>query len=125
MGCGVLYQQLREIEKALGAVRRAGFDPTSDVYQQIYKVRSQIIGQYLPKMPRSLTQLVRLTGLSPGVLALWHDTETGFMVEAREHPGAPPVYHRVDEDVVDDILAGRHIHEYEALFIVPAEDIDQ
>lgn len=124
MGCGVLYQQLREVEKALGAIRRAGIPESADPYRQLYKLRGQLMSQRVFKMPRSVTQLVRIAGLSPGILTLFHDTETGFLVEARSRPGAPPVYHHVDEVIAEDILAGRDVHGYMARFEVYQESVD-
>lgn len=124
MGCGAYYQQLREIEKALGAIRRAGLPASSLPYRELYKIRGKLMGQISYKVPRSVTQLVRIAGLSPGELALWHDAESGFMVEARAYPGAPPVYHRVEESIAEDILAGRRLHEYEERFLQPPAGVD-
>jgi len=124
MSCGAYYQQLREIEKALGSIRRAGLPASSRPYQELYKLRGKILAQVSYKLPRTVTQLVRIAGLSPGILALWHDAESGFMVEARAYPGAPPVYHRVEESIAEDLLAGRHLHEYEEFYLRPPVGVD-
>lgn len=124
MGCGAYWTQLRELEKKVSTLRRAGLGPLDAPWREVYKMRDEIISKFTGPYPRSTVQILRIAGLSPGILALWLDPEAGWMVEAREHAGAPPVYHRVDEDVAEDILAGRKIHEYEALFVRPAANVD-
>lgn len=113
MGCGVYYQQLREIERALGTMRRFGISELSEPYRKLYSIRGKLLAQVGFKFPRSVTQLVKLLGLSPASISLWHDVESGWMSEARERPGALPVYHHVTDEMAMAILKGELTHELE------------
>jgi len=121
MGCGVYYQQLREVESALGTMRRFGIPEVSDAYQTLFSVRGELLAQVGFKFPRSVTQLVKLTGLSPGSVAVWHDIESGWMAEAREKPGALPVYHRVTDEVAMALLKGELTKELDLQLLTPDE----
>jgi len=111
MGCGVYYQQIRELERAMGSMRRFGISELDPSYLQLGSIRGKLLKQVGSKLPRTITQLLKLTGLSPGTITLWHDVESGFMVEARERPGAPPVYHYVKDDIAAAILKDELTHE--------------
>lgn len=121
MGCGVYWQQIREIERALGSMRKFGISEVSEAYQKLFSIRGKLMTQVGLKFPRSVSQLVRLVGLSPGSISLWHDIESGWMSEARERPGAPPVYHRVSDEVAMAILKGELTHELELELMKPDE----
>jgi len=119
------WTQLNELSKKVHSLKRAGFGPLDFPWEEVYRLRDEIIGKSIGPFPRSIVQVLRIAGLSPGILALWLDVEAGWMVEAREYEGAPPVYHLVDENTAVEILQGKNVHEYEAWFIVPATDVDQ
>jgi len=124
MGCGVYYQQIRELERALGTMRKFGIDELSLPYQQLFSARGKLMAQVGVKFPRSVSQLAKLIGLSPGVISLWHDVESGFMSEARVRPGAPPVYRSVDDVVAMAILKRELTPEQEKVLMAPPVDID-
>lgn len=120
MACGILYKQLREIERALNVLRpRLNLPGISDAYNVLYKERGALLARIGFKFPRTILQLVKLIGLSPGTVTLWHDVEGGWMTEARAKDGAPPVYHYVKDDVAVTILSGELTHELEAILMKP------
>lgn len=124
MGCGVYWQQVHEIERALGTMRRFGIDELSAPYQELHRIRGKLMAQVGVKFPRSVSQLAKLIGLSPGVISLWHDVESGWMSEARTRPGATPVYRTIDDVSAMAILKGEVSKELEAELLTPPEDID-
>jgi len=77
------------------------------------------------KAPRPLTLIAKLIGLSPGVIKVWHDAESGWMSEARARPGAPPVYRAVSDEVAMAILKGELTHELEEKLLTPDEYIGE
>lgn len=119
MGCGVYWQQVREVERAMSTMRRFGISEVSDAYLQLYGIRGKLMGQVGVKFPRTVSQLMKLVGLSPGIIAIWHDVESGWMSEARAKPGAPPVYKAVSDEVAMAILKGELTHELEDVLMTP------
>jgi len=119
MGCGVYWTQIRELERTLGSLRQFGILETSDAYRQLNALRGKLMKQVGFKFPRALTLVTKLAGLSPGVLKLFHDVESGFMSEARAKPGAPPVYHYMDYELAATILKGELTHEQFEQLVTP------
>ncbi|MBU2685737.1 MAG: hypothetical protein KKF27_21040, partial [Gammaproteobacteria bacterium] len=113
MGCGVYWSQVREIERALGTMTRFGIPEVSEAYKKLYGIRARLLAQVGFKFPRTVSQLVKMVGLSPGTVTLWHDIESGWMSEARAKPGAPPVYRSVPDEVAMAILKGELTKELE------------
>ena len=104
MGCGVYWQQVREVERALGVMERYGIDPTSEAYLKLFRERGRLLAEVGRKFPRSYDWLTFLIGESPGTIRLGHDVETGWFSEARERPGALPIYHRLTDEEAMAIL---------------------
>lgn len=121
MGCGVYWQQVKELDRALGTMRKYGIPELSDAFQQLSSVRHRLLGQMGIKFPRTITQVIRLAGFSPGVIALWHDVESGWMSEARERPKAPPVYRAVSDDIAMAILKREITPELEKYLLTPVD----
>jgi hypothetical protein len=119
MGCGVHWQQLNELERALGTMRRFGILETSYAYKQLYQLRGKLLSQVGVKFPRTIFQLVKLVGFSPGEIRLWHDVESGWLAEARATPVAPPVYHYVKDDMAMAILNKQVTPELEEYLLTP------
>lgn len=105
MGCGVWWTQIHELDRALGSLRSFGLEGT-DAFGQLNALRGKLLGQVGLKLPRTVSLLMKLVGMSPGEIKLWHDAEAGFMAEARVRPGAPPIYHHVSDDEAAEILRG-------------------
>lgn len=122
MGCGVLWSQIHELDRALKALKpRIDIPGISDAYNLLNAERGKLLTQVGLKFPRTIMQLLKLSGLSPGTVTLWHDVESGWMSEAREKPGAPPVYKRVSDEVAMVILKGELTHELEVELMKPDE----
>ena len=119
MGCGVYWKQIKELDRALGTMRKFGIPELSDAYQILAKNRQSLLGQMGIKIPRTLTQIVRLVGFSPGIIALWHDVEQGWMTEARARPGALPVYKKASDEVAIAIIQRKVSAELEAELMTP------
>ena len=111
-----LKYQAREIDRlelTLSRMRLEGIPKLSTPFRAVSDALSGIRSQFGFKIPRPVSLLVKLYGLSPGTITLWHDAESGFFTEAREKPGVPPVYHHVTDDVAMTILKGELTHELE------------
>ena len=121
MGCGVFWQQIHRLDESLGSMRVSGISPMSGPYQELYSLRGKLMAQIGFKFPREITMLLKLIGLSPGTITLWHDVESGFMSEARATPGAPPVYKHVSDEVAMAILKREVTKELEAELLTPDE----
>ena len=119
MGCGVKWQQIGELDKALGKLRRAGMGPGDPAYDALWGVRGRVFGQVGYKFPRSVISLLRLIGLSPGEVRLFFDIEAGWLTQARHGPGQPWAYHYVPDDVAITLLTGGLTHELEDRLMEP------
>ena len=104
MGCGVYWQQVREVERAMGTMRKFGIPESADAFRSLSATRGKLLRQVGLKYPRSIIQLIKLVGLSPGSITLWEDVEAGWLAEGRERPGAPPVYHYITDEQAVAIL---------------------
>lgn len=122
MGCGVYWSQVRELERALGALRpHLDIPGVSDAMRVLYSIRGELLKRIGFKFPRTIFQILKLAGLSPGTITLWHDVESGWMTEARAYPGAPPVYKRASDEVAITILKKEITKEFEAELLTPDE----
>lgn len=119
MACGVKWQQIEELDRALRSLTRAGLGPGSDVYNALYKIRGRVFGQIGYKFPREVSLLLKLVGLSPGEIRLFHDIEAGWLVETRAAPGAPPVRKYVSDDIATTLLKGGLTHKLEQELLEP------
>lgn len=119
MGCGVKWQQISELDRALGSLTRAGLGPGSDVYDALYKIRGRVFGQVGYKFPREVTLLLKLVGLSPGDIRLFHDIEAGWLVEARAAPNTTPIRKYISDDIATTLLKGGLTHELEEFLMAP------
>ena len=126
MGCGVYWQQVREVERAIKALTpHLALPGISDAMNVLQSQRGKLLAQVSFKFPRTITQLAKLLALSPGEVRLWHDAESGWMTEARAKLGAPPVYHYVKDEVAIAILKGELTHELEVELMTPDEYIGE
>ena len=113
------YNQIHELDRALGTMRKFGIPEAADAYQQLFRLRGKLMAQIGFKLPRPLSLLAKLVGLSPGILKVWHDAEAGWMAEARERPGAPPIYRAVSDEVAMAILKKEVTPELEKELLTP------
>lgn len=121
---GLLYHQYRglnELERTLKVLTKAGFGPLSEPFEAVSALRGKLLGQLGLKAPKPMSLLKLLAGLSPGTIKVWHDAESGWFSEAREKPGAPPVYQHISDEVAMAILKGELTHELEMTLMTPDE----
>lgn len=115
------WAQINEIDRALKVLRGAGILEDSLPYQSLSKLRGKILAQIGFKFPRVPSLLGLIAGLSPGVIKVWHDSESGWMTEARVRPDAPPVYKKASDEVAMAILKKEVTKELEAELLTPDE----
>lgn len=123
MACGVYWQQVKEIDRAMATLKRFGLDQTP-AFGQLFSIKGKLMAQVGFKFPRGITLLLKLVGFSPGEFRLWHDAEAGWMSEARARPGAPPVYKAASDEVAMAILKRELTPELEAQLLTPDVGID-
>lgn len=119
MGCGVYWRQVNRVSESLDVMRRSGISASSPAFQQLFSLRGKLLGQVGVKYPREVTMMLKIMGLSPGSVTLWHDLESGWMSEARESPGAPPVYKLATNEVAMTLLKGEMTKELELELMAP------
>jgi len=124
MGCGVWNQQIKEIERALGTMRKYGIGDLFPAYRQLEGLRSKLLGSVGFKFPNAITLLASLAGFSPGTIKLWHNAESGWMSEFRPRPGAPPVYKAASDEVAMAIMKREITDELEERLAAPDQGID-
>ena len=125
-GCrpNVYRHQVTEVERALNSLRAAGIGEATAPFRILERERAKLLRNIGVKLPRATNLLFRLVGLSPGVIALFHDNEEGFMVEARRSVQAEPVYHIVPSDVAMKVLKHDISPELQEFLMTPETDID-
>lgn len=123
MPCSVVAQRyaLASVNKSLNALTTAGFGPLTEPYRIIARLRNSMMMSLGIKVPKPVSLLLTLAGLSPGSIKVWYDGDHGWFTEAREKDGAPPVYHHVTDDVAAVILRGELTHQLEAELMKPDE----
>jgi len=119
MGCGVYWQQIGELDRAMRSLRRFGITEFDPAYQTLASIRSGLLKHVGFKYPRTITQLARLAALSPGEVKLWHDVESGWMAEIRDRAGDPPRYRYVDDETAVKVLQGTLTHDEFTELAVP------
>jgi len=106
-------------------LEQAGFGPLTAPYQALASVRSSLSLNLGVMIPKPMTIMRSLLGLSPGTIKVWHDTESGWFTEARAAEGAPPVYRHVTDGLAVTILKGELTHEAFEALKVPDEYIGE
>lgn len=125
MGCGVFWKQIGELDKTLRGLKVHGLGPGTHAFDEIWRIRGRVFGKMGRKLPREVNLILRLAGLSPGSILLWHDVECGWMTEARAGPGLPAVYRRATDDVAAALLKGELTHELELELMAPDDYIGE
>ncbi len=104
MPCNYLYKQLQGVNKALRDLTGVGILEDNPAYQALRSLRNELLAATGITFPRRQALLKVIIGLSPGGIRVWYDSETGWNVEARETPGANPVYHSIDAQTAAILL---------------------
>jgi len=113
------YGQLNKIRGALNELAMSGLGPGSEIFDTLTSIRSQVLSGLGIKVPKPMMFILKLVGMSPGEVKLWHDSESGWLAEAREKPGAPPVYHYINSETAAKILTGKLTHEEFEVIMIP------
>lgn len=113
------WGDIAEMDRALRSMHRLGIDEASEEYKTLWKARGAFFGKMGFRVPKPITLIARLFGFSPGELRLYHDADTGFMVEGRARPEARPAFHYVDDETAIAIIKGEVTHELEAELMAP------
>jgi len=119
MGCGVKWMQVNELDRAMGALQRAGLGPGNPIYNQLFALRGKVFGQIGFKFPRATSLLKLIPGLSPGSVRVFHDIEAGWLVEARAGPGSGVVRKYVSDQIAIKLIKGEMTHELEEFLMTP------
>ena len=104
MPCKYRFNQMSVIN---GALRTMGFSPYSlnlPVVSQLRALRSSLLSQVTGSFPRASMLIRLITGLSPGSVRVWLDTENGWMCEGRKTLTSTPVYHSITKDEAQLLL---------------------
>jgi len=112
------------IERAKTTLLKAGYGIIDPSYMSLLRQGNIATLNFGFKIPRPMTLLIKLVGLSPGEIKLWHDADSGWFTEARAKPGATPVYKHVSDEVAVAILKKEVTHELEAELLTPDKYID-
>ena len=115
------YQQdqLFRLDRAVYEMGREGIPETSTPFQAVLQARGNLRLSFGYKVPKPVFSILKLYGFSPGTITLWMDTESGWMTEARERPGAPPVYRAISDEIAMAILKGELTKELELELMTP------
>lgn len=119
MGCQARYEQLHNVETALGQLERVGFGPGTPAYDTLYRERGAILGRMGRERPKQVLWLEWALSLSPEVLRPFFDTEVGWLVEAKATPWADPIYHTVTAEEAIAILQGKVSPELKERLLTP------
>lgn len=114
------YQRgISRTARDIGRLRTAGISEVSPEVMRLLRMQNELIARLGVKIPKPMTLLLKLIGLSPGEVSLWHDAEVGWFTEARSKPGAAPVYHYVDDNTAISLIKGELTHELESILMTP------
>lgn len=110
------HQAASRMQDALNALTRHGVPSNVPSYIKMDRVLNEYRLKIGIRIPRPVTFLLKLIGLSRGVLRLFHDGDMGFLVELREFEGAIPHYRHISDDMGAKIVKEGLTHdEFEAL----------
>ena len=113
------WKEVHKLTDQLGMMRRWGVLESDPGLRMLLNARSAAMGKLGLKLPRITALIFKLIGFSPGEIKLWADAELGWMTEARERPGAPPVYKYVSDDVAEKIAKREITPELEQELMTP------
>lgn len=105
------YAERDKLDEQLGLMRGWGVSETDPGYLALMEARDLASWKVGLEQPMTVFQIARAFGMSPGVIALWSVGERGWMSEARERAGAPPVYKYVSDEVAEKIVKDELTHE--------------
>ena len=118
------FRAIRKLDRSVNSLQRAGLGPGFDAFDVLTRTRSELLRSIGLKQPKVTSMLLKILGLSPGSIKVFHDAEEGFFTEARPSPGAPAVIKLISDETAIAILKGELTHELEEQLLIPDVDID-
>lgn len=113
------------LNKTLAELLRYNVNPLSEAYLNVRRMENLVTINIGFKIPKPLSLIMKLFGLSPGEVRLWLDPECGWLAEWRDKEGAPPVYHYISTEKAAIILKGELTKELETELMTPDEYIGE
>lgn len=115
------WAEVHRVEDDLATLERLGVLKTDPAWGKLWNERGAALAKVGRQIPRSTILLAWSFGFSPGIIKLWHDGEMGWMSEARERPGAPPVYKYISDEDAGAIIKREVTPELEKKLMTPDE----
>lgn len=115
----MMVEQIKEIKRAQRVIRLANPLHSVSPLNILGQVNNRLALTMGFGKPKPITLLLKLIGLSPGSVTLWHDSESGWLAEGRVVPGSPPVYRYVGDDIAMAILNEALTPEQKAFLWTP------
>lgn len=113
------WDEVHKLDKQLSSMRRWGVLESDPGYQALWRARGAALAKVGTRVPRLTTPVWGVLALSPGQIQLFADAEVGWLVEARDRPGAPPVYKYVSDEVAEKLVTGQLTKELELELMSP------
>lgn len=121
MGCEARYEQLHNVETALGQLERIGYGAGTDPYDKLWKERGAIFGKLGQTRAKQTITVGAVKGRSPGEFRAWFDTEVGWMIEARETPFSDPIIRSVTFELAQKVITNKLTEAEETFLLTPVE----
>ena len=121
MGCGIYWQQVHEVERALDVMRKYGVPETSEAYQTLWGERGELLSKVGVKSGRVADWIMDWATWSPQMARLMHDPEIGWVVAIKDGPGQPLRYKIVSDEEAMAILKNQVTPELKQRLLTPDE----
>jgi len=118
------WDELHMMDSQLSMMQRWGVLPSDPGFQKLLGARGAAMGKLGLRLPSITSLILKLVGFSPGEITLWADAELGWRTEARERPGALPVYKYVSDEIAEKLVKREVTPELEEFLLTPEVDID-
>jgi len=113
------YAEIARLQGELEQLKGWGVPEPERGFQRLGRAIDTAISKVGRVLSRTTTLIKTITGLSPGEIKLWADAELGWMTEARERPGAPPVYKYVSDEIAEKLIKSELTPELEKELMTP------
>ena len=104
MGCGVYWQQVKTIDKAMSDMEKGILPWSPEYYNQLWQKRGELFTDVGRKFPRVSMDLMPTVWVSPESFRVMLDPEVGYVVVARKSEKAPPIYHTVTAEEAGAVM---------------------
>lgn len=121
MGCGIYWDQVHRVERDLLSMKKWGVSEIDPGYIKAKALRGKLLAMIGRKFPRGPLNVGVIFGSPEVKFRLWLDSVSGWIVEARAEPTAPPIYHWVSEEVARMVKMDELTPEVETMLLTPVE----